>query len=324
MRDTTLIRLLLDNGLDIKSIDLNDTGSILCSSALSGSLEMLKLLMNHGAQVKSDALELASRRNEKEVLQFLLSHTDDSAKASDAFHIACSSGDTHLDIVKMFLDKSWDENSSDSKGEFPLLLACGSSNKSAKVVSLLLSAGADVSVQSTKFHSSFVTDGDTPCKFFMFFADIKRLIDVVHRTAWRSDPDAVKTLLAAGVNLTTVNKKGETPLIKMAYNINRQSFDLSTDPGSNSRLIVLELLLTHGSMLDTKDLRGRTAAHALLSNNCAEITPGIEVDALRLLLHAGADVVSLDGDGKSLVQVANEGRKRAIMKFLDRYQSSRG
>lgn len=103
--------------------------------------------MNHGAQVKSDALELASWKNEKEVLELLLSHIDDSSKASGLFHSACSYGDTHLDILKMFLNITWDANGSYSKGGFPLLLACRSSNKSAEVFSLLLSAGAAVSVE---------------------------------------------------------------------------------------------------------------------------------------------------------------------------------
>lgn len=170
MRDTSLVQILLDNGHDIQIPDLEGTTSVLCSAITSESLRMLQLLIDHGSHVKYDALHQASHGNQQKILELLFRFVDESVRSTcDALPIACSHGNTHLDMVRFLVEAGCNVNQPDSRGDYPLLLASESNNAALDVVSLLLGAGADIDVRSPAPYKGSMIRGDTACKSSIWY-----------------------------------------------------------------------------------------------------------------------------------------------------------
>lgn len=112
--DLNEVKSLIESGVDINAKDTFGYTALICASAC-GHIEMLQLLIENGAAIKSDS-------------------------ASVAFIKATAL--RHVDVVKLFIEKGIDINGVDSVGTTALMEAVVYGY--AEIVKLLLDNGADV------------------------------------------------------------------------------------------------------------------------------------------------------------------------------------
>ncbi|KAI9869798.1 MAG: hypothetical protein M1830_005079 [Pleopsidium flavum] len=305
LRHLPLIKMLLDRGARMNPMVPTER-SVLSRAANDGHYDTVKFLIDNGAKVDNpvdgnptSALLSAASAGKIDVFKLLLAHADEATKSknSGALHLSASSG--HVSLVELMLDRRFNIEAKDQIGNTPLLSVCATSQAYPQVVTLLLSRGADVNARNKK--------GDTP----------------LHVAAWRSDPEVVRLLLEAGSNLTGRNDEGQTPLIRFATQITGvcpNNFH-AHGKGRNPRLEVFKLLLHAGSNLNAKDLRRRTALHALvLQPGLGHMAQG-QLEAAKLLLQNGIEVEAVDVDGKTASQSFSHCDSPELFKLLLNSQS---
>jgi ankyrin repeat protein/nucleoside phosphorylase len=144
-----VVRLLVDNGADIKTKD-KDGDTVLHRAAQKGSEAMVQVLVDRGADldVKDNdgqtALHLASKRENESIARLLLDRRAD-IKAKDIFgqtvlHRAAQEGNKAA--VRLLLDRGADVQAKDNFGQTALHSAVWGGNK--EVVRLLVVCGADL------------------------------------------------------------------------------------------------------------------------------------------------------------------------------------
>ncbi len=110
--------------------------SVLAAAAESGHIEVIELLLQHGAQLKdSGAIVLAAEEGQVDMIRFLLKKGADineigvedkidereTAEMGTALHKAIVGG--HEGVVRLLLDEGADTNSKDIQERTPLALA---------------------------------------------------------------------------------------------------------------------------------------------------------------------------------------------------------
>ena len=159
----------------MKSTSEAYTGDLpLSMAARNGNLEIVKLLVEHGAVV------------------------DIGKEAGDRTPLLEAAGHGHAEIVKFLIAKGADVNAR-GKGLTPLLAACagghlriGPAGDKPKTIRVLLENGADVNVQD----ESWMKTGRTPLMYAVM----------------QGDAALVQAFLAKGARLDLKNKDGDTAL----------------------------------------------------------------------------------------------------------------
>jgi ankyrin repeat protein len=149
------------------------TGDLpLVRAARSGNLEIVRLLIEHGATV------------------------DIGKESGDRTPLLEAAGQGHVDVVKLLISKGADVNAR-VKGLTPLLLACawgqmpaGPPGDKTKTIHILLENGADVNVQD----ESWLKTGRTPLMYAVM----------------QGNAALVQALLGKGATLDLKNKDGDT------------------------------------------------------------------------------------------------------------------
>ena len=128
----------------------NPVGNALTIASNNGYTEIVKLLLNKGADVNSgggECLQAASSMGHIEIVNVLLDKGADvnsqGGRYGNALQAASSMG--HIEIVKLLLDKGADVNSLD--GGYDNALQVASLMGHIEIVKLLLDKGADVNSQ---------------------------------------------------------------------------------------------------------------------------------------------------------------------------------
>jgi hypothetical protein len=149
--DLATVKLLLEQGADIKGVDIHSkemeervlTGPAsagftpLMFAAAEGNAEVVRLLLAHGADV--NAVCSAKSPSVKNGPLGLASFT--------ALILAAAYGGP--DTIKVLLDHGANVNAQDQRGMTPLMLAISTDRADARVVRLLLEKGADPSIKTT-------------------------------------------------------------------------------------------------------------------------------------------------------------------------------
>ncbi|KAF8184630.1 hypothetical protein K438DRAFT_1837602 [Mycena galopus ATCC 62051] len=125
--DLGIVRLLLESGADPNRHGESPPGSALANAAYRGSAEMVRLLLQHGADINLP-LDCKSGRG-------------------SALHAASYNG--HVEIVRLLLEGGADANLQFNSGGVSTLVAASSQGQS-EIVHLLLEHGADVSTQGSR------------------------------------------------------------------------------------------------------------------------------------------------------------------------------
>jgi len=143
--DVEVVRLLLDHGADVKA----QSGATLSMAASYNRLDVVKLLLDHGADVNAREVYIRSPLQEAascgglEVVRLLLDHGADvnANKINDgsALHKAASGG--HLEVVKLLLDLGANVNA--EGGNVRSALQQAALRGDLEIVKLLLENGSN-------------------------------------------------------------------------------------------------------------------------------------------------------------------------------------
>ena len=137
-------------------------GRFLQLASEKGNFDVVRLLLDHGAQVEAKAndggtsLMLASKKGHLEVLKLLLDHGA-QVEAKDKYgwtSLICASANGHLEVVKLLLDHGALVEAKDNDGETSLIWV--SANGNFDVVKLLLDHGALVEAKDNSGWTSLM------------------------------------------------------------------------------------------------------------------------------------------------------------------------
>lgn len=223
-----------------------------------------------------------------------ISHSGDgqNTPGSSALHFAANY--RHREIVALLIENGAEIEKRTKLGETPLLLASmgTSSLEGAAIVELLLQRGAKATTADKK--------KQTPLHFVTFNSE---------------NPDLIEAVIKAGGKINAATNGGRTPLHRAA---------------SSGRAANIAVLLRHGADLNARDGSGMQPIHKIA--DCDNLSDGSVMDAVAVLLDAGADPRSRDKQGRDLADLCNQNSritqvlaahdaKKAVSDVLSKMQS---
>jgi len=326
-RNQAMAKLLLDGGADAK-VKLPSGSTMLMQAAHTGNPEIVKLLIEHGADVNAKgvpygetALVWAAEENHAEAEQVLIAHgagvdarTNALEHTKDRFGLegvltilphgswtplmyAARQGS--LDAARALVDAGANLNFTDPDGATALVIAI--MNGHYDTADMLTEKGADPNITDAAGMGALYAA-----------VDVKTLGEVFGRPGRPSADklsslDLMKLLLAHGADPNAVLK---TPSLQRAHTPGEPTLNTGTTPlmraAKNGDSAAIELLLAHGADPNAQQRNGATALMlaAGLGRGTGAFTKdyateGQLLDAVKVLIAAGADVNALDDAGET-------------------------
>jgi len=313
-------------------------------TAIVRMLEVYKQWINSKNDKGSSPLILAARKGDLEACKVLLKiGSNPLATDSDGFnamHMAARSGNT--EIVRLLLDQKQLLNARSKNGKTPLLLALSwcpqkeTREQRATTCVVLMTAGADPLTDMWGENAMHYAVRDGQCHIVrVLIALHKQLINsknaygetpliLAAKKAERDDEVMCEILLAAGADPYATNSQGlnaiqlaqmslgewKGAIVRLLSKYN----PLTTKEDDSSAMHwaalfgqteILRLLIANKQPIDSKNKRGETPLmHAAL---------GGYLDACEILLKAGANPNTKNGEGRNAMQCA---WKAEIVKLL--------
>jgi len=183
----------------------------LAYAAAYGQIEIVQLLLQHGASVNRVAFMGAANGGDERIMELFLNRISDPSDKNHALIDAIHKN--HEQIIKLLLSSGADPNSVPALRE-------AVKDRNEEIVRLLLNNNADVNLQDE--------EGNTP--IFVAYPEkmIQLLIDVGAHITWRgkngetaliyqilhshAGPKRVKTLIDAGVDVYAKDDSGKTAI----------------------------------------------------------------------------------------------------------------
>jgi len=282
---------------------------ILLSGAEEGNVEVVKLLLNKGANVdvkdndgRTPLLWAAENRHEAVVRLLLDKGASVDAKDNNSrTPLLWAAENGYEAIMRLLLDKGANIDAKDNNGRTPLLWA--DRNGHEAIMRLLLDKGANIDAKDN--------NGWTPLLW-----------------AFQNGHEAiVRLLLDKGANVDAKDNDGRTPLLWAAEDRHEAVVRLLLDKGAsvdakdnndrtpllwaakNKHEAIVRLLLDKGASVDAKDNNGQTPLLWAAENRHEAV--------VRLLLNKGADVGAKDEwDDRTPLSYAAENGHEAIVRLL--------
>lgn len=264
--DKGITKLLLENGATANGSLLNNTKLPLTSAAASGHLPVVRLLVEHGAEIgRLDrygwcAMSHAAFQGRLEVVKFL--SVDEEAVSRrvkkdrcTVLHLAVEGG--HIEVVKFLVERGANLAAIDVEGRTPLVCAIKDGPSSLRLVENLLSYEITLGI---------ATDRDL----------------ALTKAVETRNADIVKLLLENGADVNHKGKDGLTPLISAMI--------------SRCPLNIIKMLFTHGADISAADGFQQTPLY------WAAYTE--RIDYVWLLLEKGADRTECRKDGRTPLHAA--------------------
>ncbi|MDV7104871.1 ankyrin repeat domain-containing protein [Vibrio sp. TH_r3] len=291
--------IALSSGVDVNSVPFfsaifwGDGKTALMWAANKGHIDIVKLLIEHGADVNSKnrwngtALSQAAMNGHLNIVKLLIEH--DSHITSDALLLASRNG--HTDIGKLLIEQGADINAKDTaiirgynRGQNALTMAID--NGHVAIAKLLIEKGIDVhkkdqyqntalSMASDKNEAELVKmlveHGAGYLTRFSFSDSDAKLI----RSARKGDLAGIMIALSAGADINSESSAGQTALIEAFEGV----FGQITE---QKYLAVIKALIENGADIHARDNYGYTVLERASSNGRLEV--------VKLLINTGAEV----------------------------------
>jgi len=291
--DIEKVRQLIAKDASLLEVKDTDGSPPLNISASVANLEMVKLLLDMGANINagdnesSNVLHCAAIANSVPIVDFLLDKgmniNVQDANGLTPLHFAAARGNE--DVVRHLLAKGADAEIFTRNEDCPLFAAV--SRNKPRIVEILLAGGADVNVQEP--------EGAT----------------VLYGALGRGNLDMVKLLLQRGADPNIGYGNGMRPLHFAAFTGNIEALKLLLDSGAkvdpkemetgSTPLMsavgrglyeVADILLQRGADVKVRDLKtGAGLLHIAAARGYGELAD--------LLVRSGADVNAKDKEGKT-------------------------
>ncbi|KXH64681.1 hypothetical protein CNYM01_08210 [Colletotrichum nymphaeae SA-01] len=220
----------------IRSTVIPTFGNALAAAAWDGTIEIVRTLIKHGAQIDSPTgcpLQLAAKEGHAEVVRHLLSHgakvdripeEEDSYRGSDfqegtALQAACESGKT--EVVRVLLE--WKANPNLGRGPYNSPILAATARNRSEILKLLIDApGIDVNVKGPKNSSTPLMNA----AFLMPYEDTELLLNAgadvnqwgphdetaLIRAARKGDARILHLIISRGANILHAGKDEQTAL----------------------------------------------------------------------------------------------------------------
>ena len=276
---TEIVKLLLNSGADVNAAE-DHRGSALCAASNEGCTEIVKLLLNSGANVN-------------------VVH----AQYGTALCTASYAGNT--EIVKLLLNNGADVNAQD--GFIGNALRAASLRGHTEIVKLLLNSGADVNAADRYDRNALYAASD------------------------RGHTEIVRLLLNSGADVNAADSydrnalyaasdQGHTEIVRLLLNsgadvnaadsYDRNALYAASDQGHTE---IVRLLLNSGADVNAADRYDMNALYAASDQGHTEI--------VRLLLNSGADVNAADSYDRNALCAASDQGHTEIVRLLLEYKA---
>lgn len=286
--DLEMVEVFLKEDFNINYVTTTSLKSPLHLAATEGHRELVRYLLNNGADVDKlnitgeSALYLAGKHGHLDIVEDLLERGASlypvEKECAEGFYpplyMAAADGDSAF--VALLLDKGAKVNQVCNNGETPLHVACGKGHY--EVVKTLLSSGANIN-RATVVRENQLSD------------------TALFRAASNGHSNIVKLLLDHLAEFDWPNKYGETPLYAACRNGDRET---------------AVLLLERGARVDQDNgpdsLPWNTPLHLAVLKGHYEL--------VKLLLEYGADVNRANKNGHSPLFAACVSHHYQVMRLL--------
>jgi ankyrin repeat protein len=263
------------------------------SRALCGLVALLATAGVSAAPNSATLLDAVTKADHEAVRALVKAGANVNVTAPDgstALHWAVNKND--LESVQLLLKAGARSDATNRYGVTPIALAA--ENGDASMILVLLKAGASATARQA--------DGDTP-------------IMIAARTG---APDALKALMVHGASPNATNKRGQTPLMWAAARNNSAAVSVLLEAGAR-----IDARTTDGvdkpKLAETSENQYETTITAPPPTGFTPLLFAVRagsLDAVRLLVSAGADVNDTLSDGESALVVATANAHWGVADFL--------
>lgn len=314
--------------------DLNEK---LINAVSEGNLEEVKKMIIEGASVNAandswgTALDIALRRDFKEIAEFLIKQGSDVTRISKStFDLVVDRGSKEL--VELLLAHGVNVNVDLGHGRTALMIAASKSNK--EMLELLIKHGANINAADESGYTALMVAAKHNKKEITKFlvergADVNAAMDdgrtALMIAASRSNKEMLELLIEHGADINARTKLGETPLMWCSYSernavtliehgadvnaVNKQgtsTYEMFIDfYGKDSGIV--EFLVQHGAKTNVHNL----FIEAIKNNNTDEVLKFINNGAnLNLSFHIPSEytplMVAAQYDSKEVAELLIE------------------
>ncbi|KAI1366280.1 ankyrin repeat-containing domain protein [Xylaria arbuscula] len=305
-------RLLLERGADVNGGSYGNAFQAAVSSAPSGDLSVVELLLEKGANINAqgggygNALQAAACEGDVSVVELLLEKGADVNAQGGAYDnalLAACLNTGCMEVIKLLLDRGADVNAQGSKFGSALQAAC--SRGRMEVIELLLTWGADMNGSG----GCLGTPLQATASCDTFSAPIKKILELLLSKGAEVNGQAGKygTALQAACfqgNITAVrvllNHGADVNIHAGEYGTALQAVCSSTDD-IQRRADIVRLLIEHGANIQVEGGYYGSAWHAAVATATAAWVYNNDTEFrnlnlfLKLLLSYGADINGTQG-----------------------------
>lgn len=303
--------------------DLNEK---LINAVREGNLEEVKKLIIEGASVNAandswgTALDIALRRDFKEIAEFLIKQGSDVTRISKStFALVVDRGSKEL--VELLLAHGVNVNVVLRYGRTALMIAACKSNK--EMIEFLIEHGADVNAVDEYGRSAltYAVNGGSKELVELLIAHGADINTDCNFTSAVKNKEMLAILLNNKLDVDKIAESAEA-LSAAVDCSNKEAVELLINHGANVKTTALlnchtieiaKLLIDHGADVNVADEHGKTALMVTVRRAAVDSD---SKELVELLIAHGANINAADESGYTALMVAAKHNEKEITKFL--------
>jgi ankyrin repeat protein len=344
MGQTSLCRLLIENGAKIEANDYNWKDTPFLKAAFNGHLDTCQYLVSAGANISAkdaygrNALHYAAWMGRKDVVSWLLSkgfdvNNKETYDSETSLHEAAKSG--HTATCKLLIDNGADIYAKDKDGDIPFVLAAFEGHEeTCRFLIETTAIKTDKKTLSDAMLAANVNCSRETVEMLLNYGADPNVHDKNTETALHGSCfDSAKNLIEHGANVNAKDKDGNVPLhwadkkevaqllIDSGANVNIENNEgatplhIAAKYGGLYHVETLALLIFYGAEVNHKDRHGQTPLHYAAKNG--------EKEACAFLVKMGADMNAKDHYGKTPAKLAKSFFQKEIYTYLKSLETNK-